>query len=108
MPRLLACLGEQHDLAVPPHDNRHPSRVYDDIAVLDLDGGVEGGLDRGLLGAPLGCAADMEGAHRQLGAGLSDRLSRNDADRLAHIDDRTAREITTIALAAHADARLAG
>ena len=69
---------------------------------------VERRLDRGLLGAALRRAADMEGAHRQLRAGLADRLRRDDADRLADIDDRAARQVAPIALAAHADLRLAG
>ena len=109
VPRLLAAgLVDQHHLAVAAHHDRQAGRVDDDVAVLDLDLGVERRLDRGLLGAALRRAADMEGAHRQLGAGLADRLRGDDADRLADIDDGAAREVAPVALAAHADLRLAG
>ena len=104
VPRLLAAgLIEQHELAIAAHHHRHAGRVDDDVAVLDLHRGVERRLDRGLLGAALRRAADVEGAHRQLGAGLADRLGGDDADRLADIDDRAAREVAPIALAADAD-----
>ena len=48
-------------------------------------------------------AADVEGPHRQLGARLADRLRRDDADRFADVDRRTAGEIAPVALAADAD-----
>ena len=69
---------------------------------------VEGRLDRGLLGAALYRAADVEGAHGELGARLADRLRGDDAHRLADIDDGAAREVAAIALAAKPDRRLAG
>ena len=59
-------------------------------------------LDEGLV-EHLRRAADMEGAHGELGARLADRLGRDDADRLAHIDRRAAGEIAPIALAADAE-----
>jgi len=55
------------------------------------------GLDRGLFSPALGRAADVEGPHRQLGAGLADRLRGDDADGLPDIDDGAAREIAAIA-----------
>jgi hypothetical protein len=53
-------------------------------------------------------AADMEGAHGQLRAGLADRLRRDDAHRLADIDHGAARQIAAIAFAADPDPRFAG
>ena len=50
----------------------------------------------------------MERAHRQLGAGLADRLGGDDADRLADIDPGAARQVTAIARAADAALGLAG
>jgi len=47
-------------------------------------------------------AADVERAHRQLRAGLADRLRRNDADRFAVVDRRAAARSRPIALAADA------
>ena len=44
---------------------------------------VDRRLDLRLLGLALRRAADVEGAHGQLGAGLADRLRGDDADRLA-------------------------
>ena len=64
-----------------------PSRVDDDVAVLDRDLGVEARASTlRLLGAALRRTADVEGAHGELGAGLADRLRGDDADRLADID----------------------
>ena len=53
-------------------------------------------------------AADVEGAHRQLRARLADRLGGDDADRLAHVDRRAARQIATVAGGADAVRRFAG
>ena len=50
----------------------------------------------------------MEGAHRELRAGLADRLRGHDADGLAHVDLMPAAEIAAVTLDAHALARLAG
>jgi hypothetical protein len=60
------------------------------------------GLDEGLVQHLRG-AADVEGAHGELGARLADRLGRDDAHRLAHVDGRAARQIAAIALAANAE-----
>ena len=60
---------------------------------------IERGLDARLLGAALHRAADVEGAHGELGARLADRLRGDDADRLADIDRRAARQIAAVALA---------
>src|SRR5207253_2947792 len=79
-----------------------------DVAVDDTQLAVIGRLDARLLGAALHRTADMEGAHGELGAGLADRLRRDDADRLADIDARAACQIATIAAGAHADPTLAG
>ena len=43
-----------------------------------------------LLDAPGRRAADVEGAHRELGARLADRLRRDHADRLAEVDQLAA------------------
>ena len=51
--------------------------------------------------------ADVESTHRQLRAGLADRLGRNDAHRLADVDFVTSRQVPSVALGAHAVARLA-
>src|SRR5215469_2181114 len=87
---------------------QHTGRVDHDVSVLHLHSRVEGSLHRGLFGAALRGAANVEGAHRQLRAGLADRLRSDDTDRLTDIDNRTARQIAPVALAADADTGLAG
>ena len=83
---------------------RSPSELRDDVLVLDLDRAVEVRLDERLLG-DLRRAADVERAHGELGARLADRLRRDDADRLAHVDRRAAGEIAPVAVAANAVGR---
>ena len=64
-------------------------------------------LDERLLG-DLRRAADVERAHGELGARLANRLRRNHADRLAHVDRGAAREIAPVAGAADAVGRFTG
>src|SRR5436190_3273970 len=109
VPRLLAAgVVEQHQLGVAAHHHRQTGRVDHDVAVLDLDLRVERGLERGLLGTALGGAADVEGPHRQLRAGLADRLRGDDPDRFAHIDHGAAGQIASVAFAAYPGGCLAG
>ena len=53
-------------------------------------------------------AADVERTHRELRAGLADRLRRDDADGLAAVDAMTARQVAAVALRANAVLRRAG
>ena len=105
---LAARLVAQHQLAVAAHDDRHALAVDHDVAVLDGQLGIEGGFDAGLLGAALDRAADVEGPHRELRARLADRLSGDDAHRLADIDRRAASEVPPVAGGADAVLGLAG
>ena len=98
---------DDHHGDVARHDHHVAFRVARDRAVADLHLAVEARLDERLVGE-LRRAADVEGAHRQLGAGLADRLRRDDADRLAHVDRRAAREVAAVAGAADAVLGLAG
>ena len=50
----------------------------------------------------------VEGAHRQLGAGLTDRLGRDDADGLADVHQRAGGQRTAVALRADTDRGIAG
>ena len=63
---------------------------------MHLDCAVRVRLDGGLLG-DLSRAADMESPHRQLRAGLADRLSGNDSDGLADVDGCAPCQVSTIA-----------
>ena len=50
----------------------------------------------------------VEGTHRQLRAGLADRLGGDDADRLADVDELAGRQRAAVAHRAGADLALAG
>ena len=71
--------------------------LLDDLDVLELDRAFVARLERRLLGADLADAADVERTHRQLRAGLADRLRGDDADRLADVDHVTASEVAAVA-----------
>nr|AHE14899.1 hypothetical protein asmbl_7 [uncultured bacterium] len=94
------------------------------LAVLDPDGAGQLG-DRGLALGDAGLeelhhtrqavgdvltrdTTGVEGAHRQLGAGLTDRLGGDDADRLADVHQLAGRERPAVAGGAGAQQRLAG
>src|SRR5690606_27223545 len=51
---------------------------------------------------------DVEGPHRELRAGLADRLRRDDADGLTDVDAVAAREVAPVAHRTDAATRLAG
>src|SRR3569832_2272999 len=84
------------------------ARVLDDLHVVQADAAL--GLD--LHGVhrrgPRRRAADVEGAHGELRAGLADRLRRDDTHGLADVDLVSAREVTTVTHGAYAVAGLAG
>ena len=50
----------------------------------------------------------MEGTHRQLGAGLTDRLGRDDADGLTDVDELAGGQRAAVALGAGAGLGVAG
>ena len=84
--RALGAVGIDHRHHHVAHHRHHLAvRVLGDVLALELDLAVEVRLDERLLG-DLRRAADVEGAHGELGARLADRLRRDDADRLAHVD----------------------
>src|SRR5690606_36921701 len=55
-----------------------------------------------------GHTTGVEGAHRQLGAGLTDRLGRDGADGLTDVDELAGRQGAAVALGAGAGLGLAG
>ena len=64
--------------------------VFDDAGVTDLDLGV--------LGARGSDTTDVEGAHRELRAGLADRLGGDDADGVTDLRDLVGRGIDAVGL----------
>ena len=75
--------------------------VLGDRLVLDRHLAVEVRFNERLF-VDLRRTADVEGTHRQLGAGFADRLRRDDADCFAMVDRRAAGQIAAVALAADA------
>src|SRR5204863_856013 len=92
---------------VAAHADQVAFGVHDGVAAADLDHAVVAAFEERLLGH-LGGAADVEGPHRQLGAGLADRLGGDDAHGLADVHRRAARQVAAVAGAADADLGLAG
>ena len=106
--RTLGAVGiDDRNHHVADHRDQMTFAVSCDRLVPDRDLAVEVRLDERLL-VDLRRAADVERAHRQLRAGLADRLRGDDADRLAVIDRRTAGQIAAVALAADAVDQFAG
>ena len=75
--------------------------------LLSLTGALVARLERALLGTDLTDATDVERTHRQLRAGLTNRLRRDHADRLADVDHVASSEVTAVAQRADAAAGLA-
>ncbi len=95
------------DRHVAAHDHQIAVGVAHHVAVADLDRALVGGFEERLVDH-LRRAADVEGAHGELGARLADRLRRDDADGLADVDRRAARKIAPVADRADAGLDLAG
>ena len=105
----LAALGvEDLDLAVARQGDVLPLVVDDDVEADELDLALALGLDVLLLDAAGGDAADVEGPHGELGAGLADRLRGDDPDGHAHLDELPGGQVHAVAAAADAQRRLAG
>src|SRR6185437_14898560 len=103
--------------AVVVHDRDHAVAVHDHQAAIlaahgrqvdELDEALALGLLPRLLADAAGGAADVEGAHGQLGAGLADGLGGDDADRLAHLDQLAAGQVAPVAGDADTALGLAG
>src|SRR5208283_5756401 len=101
-------LGGDDDFAVTRHHDQIAVAAFDGVDAMQAHHAFVAHFERGLLGAPAGGAADMEGTHRELRARLADRLRGNDSDRLAKVDAVAAAEIASVAFHADALARLAG
>src|SRR5208282_6823970 len=99
---------DDYRLAMARHHDQQAVLAADGVDVVQAEHAIVARLQRGLLGAPTGSAADMEGAHRELRAGLADRLRGDGPDRLAQVDQMAAAEVASVALDAHPLARLAG
>src|SRR5690606_3207870 len=104
---LLAVVIDNRDLHVAAHHDEIALGVLHGVAVDELHRAVVRRFHDGRF-SQLSRTADVERAHRELGARLTDRLRRDDADSFADIHLRVAREVTAIAGAADARARFAG
>jgi hypothetical protein len=84
-----------------------PLALVSRFGVAELDLAFLAGFQERLL-ATLRHAADVEGPHRQLGAGFADGLGGDDADRFTDVHQRAAGKVATIAHGADALFGLAG
>ncbi len=105
---LAAAVVEDGDVGVPVDDDERPFPVLDGLEVVELEDAVVLGLDLGPLGAAHGDAADVEGPHRQLRAGLADGLGGDDAAGLAELDHLAGGRRAAVAELADAPLGLAG
>src|SRR5690606_36187329 len=99
-----------HDeLAVAVHHHDGAVALAHGLRVAQAHGALGAGLERALLDlAAGGRTTDVEGPHRELRAGLADRLRRDDADGLTDVDAVAAREVAPVAHRTDAATRLAG
>ena len=105
----LAPLGvEDLDLAVARQGDLLAFVVGHDVDADELDLAVALRLDVLLLDAAGGHAADVEGPHGELGAGLADRLGGDDAHGHADLDELAGRQVHAVAAPADAQRGLAG
>ncbi len=95
--RAIRTFDDDRDIA--RHDHEIALAIAGEMPVADLHHPIEIGFDEGLVG-DLRRATDMESAHRELRARLADRLRGDDADGLAHVDRRPAREVAAVTFAA--------
>src|SRR5208282_2413246 len=96
------------DLAVPGHHDQVAVAAGYRVHIVQPDDAFSAWLQRGLLGAPAGGAADVESTHRELGSRFADRLRGDNSDRLAEVDQMSAAEVASVAAHADSSARLAG
>ena len=105
---LTTLLVDDEDLPRAVHHDEVTFLVFDRGEVDELHYARNLGLERGLFRHPAGRASDVERAHGELGARLTDGLGGNHADRLTEIGKVARREVTAIAPRAHSAQRLAG
>ena len=105
---LAAELVHHADLARPRHRDQVTLLMGDGLDVVEAQRALVADLEARGRRRTRRRATDVEGTHRELSAGLADRLRRHDADRFADVDDATAREIAPVAHRADAVAGVAG
>ena len=87
---------DELDLHRTAVDHERAVVAFDDRSILETYFGVEGGFKRAFR-RDLGCAADVERTHRELGARFADGLRGDDADSFADVDAGAACEVATVA-----------
>ena len=87
---------------------RSPFLFLTVVRFWNLSGARILGFEGGLLGGEARGAADVEGAHGELGAGLADGLGGDDAHRQADLHDLAGGEIASVAQGADPARGLAG
>src|SRR5205823_14523105 len=105
---LAAVLVGHDQFAVPVHDDGGTVLALHRLQRVEVHQAGVPVLDGARFRAPRRRAADVEGAHRELGPRLADRLRGDHAHSLPDVHLATARQIAAVALDADAAPRLAG
>ena len=103
-----ALFVDHGDQAGAVHGNDGLAAALDHLQVDEFHEAVVAGFDLRLFGDASGRAADVEGAHGELRAGLADGLRRDDSHGLAHLDEAPGGQVAAIAARAHAAPGFAG
>src|SRR5690606_7416924 len=91
--------GHHHQVAV---------RLLNGLQVVQTDGATVFHVNAVHRGSPGGRTTDVERTHRQLGTGLTDRLSGDNTDGLTHVHQVATGQVAAVALGAHTMAGFTG
>ena len=105
---LAALVVDDGDGAVAVHGDQAAILAADGDEIDEAHGAGVLGLEVGGSDTRDGGAADVEGTHGELGAGLADGLRRDDADGFAHLHHLAGAEVAAVAEDADAALGLAG
>ena len=98
----LAAIDIEHDDFAAARQAQHAAALVDDGQDIAVSNRAVADRFKVRLFVDLRRTADVEGPHRQLGAGFADRLRGNNANRFTDVDRGPAGEITAVAGRANA------
>ena len=105
---LAPSLIDEGNLAMAVHHRQATLAVVRQVDVHELDLAAMPRFDVRLFGAPGGRTTDVESPHGKLGTRFTNRLRRNNPNRLTDTNHVSAGKIATVAFDAHTGFRAAG